>query len=207
MYIYVFGSLCRGEIDSNSDVDLLIISNKDKLNDFDKTKYSLYTQERVLELWKEGNPFAWHLFFESKMIFSADKTDFIQSIGEPQKYRNALFDCKKFYSIFQDSRESLNNDSNSAIFDLSSIFLCIRNIATCFSFYKYETPIFSRNSAFMIDEHSLCINKSVYNIYERSRIISTRGLGDMPSREDILLAKSLLTIIDKWMIFLIESFR
>ena len=36
MYIYVFGSLCRGEIDSNSDVDLLIISNKDKLNDFDR---------------------------------------------------------------------------------------------------------------------------------------------------------------------------
>ena len=207
MYIYAFGSLCRGEIDFHSDIDLLIIADKEKLNLLDKIKYSLYTPQRILELWEEGNPFAWHLFFESKMIFSADKTDFIKAIGAPQKYSNVLADCKKFYYIFQESRKSLNNDLNSAIFDLSSIFLCIRNIATCFSFYKYETPIFSRNSAFMIDKHNLHIDQSVYNIYERSRIISTRGLGNIPSDRDILLAKSSLGLIDKWMISLIEGIK
>ena len=59
----------------------------------------------------------------------------------------------------------------------------------------------------MIDKHNLHIDQSVYNIYERSRIISTRGLGNIPSDRDILLAKSSLGLIDKWMISLIEGIK
>ena len=54
---------------------------------------------------------------------------------------------------------------------------------------------------------ALYIDQSVYNIYERSRIISTRGLGNIPSDRDILLAKSSLGLIDKWMISLIEGIK
>ena len=60
MYIYAFGSLCRGQVDLESDVDLLaIVDGHD--DRFDPSKFSIYSYNRVREIWQEGNPFAWHL--------------------------------------------------------------------------------------------------------------------------------------------------
>ena len=74
MHIYAFGSLCRGEVDFGSDVDLLsIIEGPDSR--FDPDVFAKYSYDRIRSLWKEGNPFAWHLanakpqaadFFRSK---------------------------------------------------------------------------------------------------------------------------------------------
>ncbi|WP_424545407.1 nucleotidyltransferase domain-containing protein [Serratia marcescens] len=55
MHVYAFGSLCRGEMSKYSDIDLLALVN-DKDDRFDSDIYSIYSYERLDELWKEGNP-------------------------------------------------------------------------------------------------------------------------------------------------------
>ncbi|WET17143.1 hypothetical protein P2W49_10480 [Yersinia intermedia] len=40
---------------------LAIVSGRDER--FNPRDYSIYSYERINELWKEGNPFAWHLFW------------------------------------------------------------------------------------------------------------------------------------------------
>jgi predicted nucleotidyltransferase len=82
VHIYAFGSICRGEIDTKSDIDLLaIVGGND--NHFDTSTYSMYSYNRLTELWLEGNPFAWHLATESKLIYSSDEKDFIKDLGSP----------------------------------------------------------------------------------------------------------------------------
>ena len=98
MHIYAFGSVCRGEIDIYSDIDLLAIT--DKSSQFNELSYSVYTHQKIIELWKLGNPFAWHLFWESKILFSSDGNDFLKSLSKPAQYKNCLTDCLKFYGIF-----------------------------------------------------------------------------------------------------------
>ncbi|HHE9539890.1 TPA: nucleotidyltransferase domain-containing protein [Haemophilus influenzae] len=62
MHIYVFGSLCRGELDNKSDIDILIISDEKFGSEYNK--YSVYSYEKIRELWLDGNPFAWHLYLD-----------------------------------------------------------------------------------------------------------------------------------------------
>jgi predicted nucleotidyltransferase len=67
MHIYAFGSLCRGEVSRNSDVDLLaLVDGFDER--FNPEIYSIYSYRRIEELWREGNPFAWHLSLESRLV-------------------------------------------------------------------------------------------------------------------------------------------
>ena len=50
---------------------------------FNLSDYSVYSYERIHDLWEQGNPFAWHLFLESKLVYSQDNVDYLQSISEP----------------------------------------------------------------------------------------------------------------------------
>jgi len=92
MYIYIFGSICRGEIDMYSDTDLLLISNGLHLDFIDK--YSIYSPKRIRELWEEGNPFAWHLHTESRLVFSPNGINFLENLGTPNKYSNVNLDLE-----------------------------------------------------------------------------------------------------------------
>ncbi|MGP8442380.1 hypothetical protein ACT2E5_09625 [Burkholderia vietnamiensis] len=198
-HYYAFGSICRGEIDRSSDVDLLACTS-DRQQAIDPQKFSIYTYDRLKDLWREGNPFAWHLHFESALIFSSDGTDFIKNLGSPSKYKNAGKDCVKFKTLFEESAEALTSSSNSEIFHLSCLFLAIRNFSTCYSFL-IGRPVFSRNSPMLI-KPALPIKKEQFEIFARARILSTRGYGDKLSQCDILTAKQCLDDIHSWM----ESF-
>ena len=77
MHIYAFGSVCRGEIDIDSDIDLLAIVDRDDSR-FNTDIYSIYSCKEIAELWAKGNPFAWHLATESRMIYASDKINDIK---------------------------------------------------------------------------------------------------------------------------------
>lgn len=198
MHVYAFGSICRGEISRESDIDLLAISDMFDPN-LDPELFSIYSSGRIRELWSIGNPFAWHLYHESKIIFSSDDVDFLKSLGSPAQYRNCVSDCKKFLFLFKEAKNSLENKNQSTVFDLSTVFLCVRNIATCFSLEKMTVPIFSRHSALKLDESSLVLDQEAYDIFERARILSTRGKGNALEIDEIQLAVSKLEIINEWM--------
>ncbi|WP_151714099.1 nucleotidyltransferase [Acinetobacter bereziniae] len=201
-HFYAFGSICRGELDLSSDIDLLACVSTPRL-DIDPEKFSIYTYDRIKMLWSEGNPFAWHLYLESKMIYSSDNEDFIKGLGLPAEYLNSNIDCKKFRSIFLEASNSLKNSKNSVVFNLSCMFLAMRNFATCFSF-RSRKPVFSRKSPLLI-ENSIPISNETYELFSRARILSTRGYGTLLSDEECLIVQTYIPVILNWMDELIKD--
>lgn len=199
MYIYTFGSVCRGEVDYFSDIDLLVIkSSGETLTGIDPNIYSIYSEERINQLWKEGNPFAWHLFLESRIVFSPNGKNFITELGEPQKYKKGKDDLMKFYKLFADSYESLTVSSDSRDFDLSMIFLAIRNFASCYALGFLNQKIFSRTSAMNILSDSIKISEKSFRLLMQARILSTRGIGENISVEDYNYISKEFKLISDW---------
>jgi hypothetical protein len=194
--IYIFGSVVRGELDQYSDVDLLLISDNIEQN-IDPNKYSIYSPERIKELYKEGNPFAWHLFYESKLIFSSDQ-DFLLTLEKPSDYTNCKSDLLKFKKLFDDSIFSMRKNKLSIIFDLSMIFLAIRNFATCYTLGHYGKPIFSRLTFEKLHDYPLKLDDRVKELLMMSRISSTRGINFSVSEESLSLFELELNNIENW---------
>jgi hypothetical protein len=198
MHIYAFGSICRGEIQPSSDVDLLVIGES-SVDRCDPDVYSIYTYERIQELWREGNPFAWHLSLESRLLFSSDNQDFLQSLGKPASYSCCARDCDNFLSLFCDARASLMYGGASRIFDLSTIFLSTRNIATCFSLGVVKRPDFSRNSALRLENNPVPLSAVSYQVLERARVLCTRGFGSKITDDEVGAALRELSGVYDWM--------
>lgn len=176
-HIYAFGSICRGDISIDSDIDLLaLVTGYDSR--LSSEKFSIYSYTRISELWNSGNAFAWHLALESKLVYSEDGNDFIAELGLPSSYTRAADDCRRFRCIFESAFFAVRENTPSLVFELSTIFLAIRNIATCFSLAMLSTPEFGRNSARKLGPRSISISDTVYSILMRARLLSTRGLGN-----------------------------
>lgn len=206
MHLYAFGSICRGDIDRLSDVDLLALAESydERL---DPAKFSIYSYARMKELWAEGNPFAWHLHTESRLLFASDDKDFLLLLGEPQPYANVQFDCAKFQALLEASEESLTLGSPSNVFELSSLFLAVRNFATCFALGKLGTKEFSRRSAWALKENSLRIDEDVIDTLQRCRVLSTRGIGELPLSTEVGKVVETLPAIREWMNGIMEELR
>ena len=204
MHIYAFGSVCRGQVDLASDIDLLaIVDGYDKR--FDHNKYSIYSYKRIQDIWQQGNPFAWHLSKEAKLIYADDRIDFLNKIGQPAPYLNGAADCLKFEKIFLEALKSISLSAKSYVFDLSSIFLALRNFATCYSLAFLKQPNFSRHSAMALGTESLEIGDSAYEIFMRARLLCTRGIGTLINAEELELALSHTETIQVWMRELLQK--
>ncbi|MDN3521153.1 nucleotidyltransferase domain-containing protein [Halomonas ramblicola] len=184
MHIYAFGSICRGDISVDSDIDLLaLVEGRDSRINPDK--FSIYSYARIRELWELGNAFAWHLSLESRLVYSADGSDFLKSLGEPSNYTEGAADCSKFRNIFDSSFRSIKKGSPSLVFELSTIFLALRNISTCYSLARMNIPTFGRDSARRLGPRSLNIDDDVYYLLMQARLLSTRGVGESVSEIDL----------------------
>jgi hypothetical protein len=198
VHIYCFGSLCRGEVSAGSDVDLLAVV--DGFDDrFDPEAFSIYSYSRLAELWSAGNPFAWHLWLEGRLIFAGDGADYLQSLGRPAQYTDCGTDCEKFFNLFRSAHDAFFGRTKSRTFELSLIYLSVRNIATCFSLGRTDRPDFSRRSAFRLGSHSLMINELTFVLLERARLLSTRGHGVPLTRSELEQIAAELDTIDRWM--------
>lgn len=204
MHIYAFGSVCRGEIDIESDIDLLAIVNS--IDDrFDPSTYSIYTYNRLKELWEEGNPFSWHLANEAKLIYSSSSDNYITDLGRPNEYKKCKEDCLKFYDLYCKAIDSIFSDNTSLIFELSSIFLAIRNFATCYSLGQHKIGIFSRRSAQQLGEKSLKISNDTFRVLERSRVLCIRGTGKIIYRNEVMSSLNEIVSIKNWMEDLLDE--
>lgn len=206
MHIYAFGSICRGDIGPESDIDLLVIVDGFDAR-FDPDVYSIYSRQRIQEIWAEGNPFAWHLSLESRLLHSSDGTDILGELGRPTRYGACARDCKKFQALFLDAQSSIASGRTTKVFDLSMVFLAIRNFATCFSLGFLGSPDFSRHAAIRIGASSLAISVDAYKVLERARILCTRGKGAAITDGEIELAIRQFPTIDKWMIQLLSRVK
>lgn len=193
---YAFGSICRGEVDKSSDIDLLACISSPS-SDIDPEKFSVYQHGRLMQLWQEGNPFAWHLHLESRLLFTSNGEDFIASLGAPSPYVAAMVDCQKFARLFAESLDHISETKVSTTFNLSCMFLAIRNFATCYSL-SHRKPVFSRYSPLMIDT-PLKIATEAFSVFLRARVLSTRGLGEPLVDADVRLALVAAPSISAWM--------
>lgn len=198
MHIYAFGSVCRGEIDRSSDIDLIAIVEGFDAR-FDPATFSIYSYKRIREIWESGNPFAWHLATESRLLFSSDQSDFFSELGEPSQYLSVRSDCEKFTRIFQDAAQAIEAGTDSVVFELSTVFLAIRNFATCFALGTSIQKDFSRFSAKHLEASPVPISSMTFNILERARLLSTRGKGCSLQRLEIESVKAELDSINSWM--------
>ena len=203
--VYIFGSIVRGEIDQYSDIDLLLISDESMQN-IDPNKYSIYTPKRIKQLYTEGNPFAWHLYYESKLVYTSEE-DFLLNLGKPSDYVNCKSDLLKFKTLFEDSKASIQEDNFSIVFDLSMIFLAIRNFATCYTLGYYETPIFSRLTFEKLADYPLKLDNEIKEILMMSRISSTRGIEYVLEDKSLTLLESNLDKIEKWFNEILVSYE
>jgi Nucleotidyltransferase domain len=198
MHIYAFGSVCRGDVSPGSDIDLLAIVDGQDAR-FSPIDYSIYSYDRIKEIWEEGNPFAWHLSLEARLLYASNQLDFLRALGEPSLYKNCRQDCEKFFSLFKDARASFESQAETRVFDLSTMFLAIRNFATCFSLCNLGKVDFSRNSALRLGARSLCISSRAYDVLERSRILCTRGIGPSITDKEAEAASGQFSVVEKWM--------
>jgi len=204
LHIYAFGSVCRGDIDTESDIDLLSIV--DGYDDrFDSSTYSIYSYNRLMELWKEGNPFAWHLATEAKIIYSSNGKDFIKDLGEPKEYIKCKQDCIKFFNLYCKAVDSISSGGNSVIFEMSSIFLAVRNFATCYLLGQHKIGNFSRRSALQMNKKSIQISNDTYRILERSRVLCIRGTGKIINRNEFENSWDEIISIKNWMENLLDE--
>ncbi len=203
LHVYAFGSLCRGEISLESDVDLLAIVSSGS-NELKRTVYSIYSHNRLSEIWSEGNPFAWHLHLEAKLIFAHDGNDFLKTLGTPSPYARRVTDCNRFLHLFRQARSSAETGNASIVFDLSAAFLGIRNFSSCFILGSRGFD-FSRNVALTLMGASAPISLDNYRVLERARILCTRGYGQSLTMQEIRRAVSSLAELEDWMIGLTEE--
>lgn len=197
MHIYAFGSICRGEIDYFSDVDMLAITD-DGGATIDPILFSIYSYDRIHELWKEGNPFAWHLSSEARIVFSSNGIDFIEGLGNPRDYAAVRRDCTKFINLFYTASKAIVLSGSNKVFELSNVYLAVRNFATCFSLGHLKKMEFSRLSALKLGEFSLKLDDDVFQLLLRSRFLSTRGIGAIITDNEIQRAIKELPQINNW---------
>lgn len=198
MHLYAFGSVCRGEIDRGSDIDLLAIIDRDA-PELDPSKFAIYSPSRIEELWCEGNPFAWHLATESKLLFSSVGDDLLMDLGNPSSYAQAARDCRRFQRLFFASRMALLEGTSSPVFELSTAFLAIRNFATCYALGCKSVCEFSRFSPRRLGDKSLAISDDAFAVLEKSRLLSTRAYGEIVVKEDVALVLHETEAISNWM--------
>ncbi len=197
MHIYAYGSLCRGEIVTTSDIDLIALVEADSRM-LDPIVFTVYRYSQLPNLWSEGNPFAWHLALESRLIFAEDGVDFVRELGRPARYRNWLTDSEKFKEIYIAAKDALAARRDTTTFELSTVYLAIRNLAICFSLHVGRAPVFSRGAFRQLGAHSLRVDPRSIRILEDARILSTRGIGSQPSDSDVDHVLSKLPKLDAW---------
>ncbi|WP_425251483.1 nucleotidyltransferase family protein [Janthinobacterium sp. NFX145] len=211
--IRVFGSVARKENNEGSDLDILIVSEKNEFipeiikESFQQHKnveFSTYSRSRLEEMFNEGHLFAWHLYLESIPAENDPGNNWFSELGAPNPYKEANIDLTQFLLILDESTDAINTDSDY-IFEAGMIYLCLRNIGMILSYLDAGLPNFSKYSALELPlKIRPSISKESYDFLILCRRISARGnTSDAPTKNIIF---SIFAEIKNWSITIKEQF-
>jgi hypothetical protein len=208
--VYIFGSVARGQHDSRSDLDLLAIVRDGfgKVDEEDvlshvpahlislKAGISWYGQNRIVEMYKNGELFAWHLHAETTPLF--EKQPFLTSLGKPMPYTEAAEDLRSFQNVMRGIPGQLKINEHNAVYEAGLVYVCLRNIAMAASSFLCAKPDFSRYSPFLLNDVDPCpISKAEYETTMACRMAGQRGLSP-PSGVDSEFALNIFTRVEPW---------
>lgn len=172
--IYVFGSICRGEVSPTSDVDILVLPFTNVRSNF-PNGWSIYTPEIIREYYSQGRLFAWHLHLEAKCIFSLNEIPFLTTLGSPKAYSTMNQDIDELEILLQEAINELKNGTKSFVYELGIAYTAIRDIAMSASWALLKAPSFSSDAPYQLP--SPCpLDYSTYNLAKLARHSSTRGI-------------------------------
>lgn len=172
MWVYLYGSLVRGEMDAHSDVDMLCIYEEPDSESIPPYMQK-YSVQELAQIFKKGDLFAYHLHTESQLVFASDGNDIIRSIGSPGLYANWETELSSFIELALYSLDGIKESSGS-VFSKGILYMSLRDIAMIYAHVKMEAMDFSKYAPYHID---IPFNVSIetYESLRFCRLSSTRG--------------------------------
>lgn len=172
--IYAFGSVVSGEFDDGSDTDILAIKSP-----FDDNRYpsgwSVYSRDRIKELYCKGTLFAWHIHLEAVPVFSSSGRGFLESIGPPEAYTEAKHEIQVLWSMAEVALNELALDTPSSIYELGVLGVAIRDIGMAASKTFNGNFCFSKNAPYALKGLELPMDRDDYFYLINCRRATTRG--------------------------------
>jgi len=173
--IYIFGSITRGEVNPNSDTDVLVIPLGDQARQVYPSNWSYYTEETLRKMHKDGRLFSWHLYLDSTCVHTHRETPLLVEMGPPNSYSTALEDIGDLKALLDQSIQCLHDNTPNQIYEIGLIHTCLRDIAMSASWWFYERPCFSIYAPYQID-NPLPLDREIYRKAISARHNSTRGI-------------------------------
>jgi hypothetical protein len=186
--VYVFGSVGRGQHDSLSDLDLLavvkngagkvaelsIVSHVPETLQRLKPSISWYGRDRLREMYRNGELFAWHLHRETVPLY--DPNSFLKGLGKPAVYRDAVADTRSFQKVLKGIPSQITANEHNAVYEAGLTYVCLRNIAMAASWSLCEFPDFTRYSPFKLGAIRACpISREEFDLTMACRMAGQRG--------------------------------
>lgn len=187
--VYMFGSLVRGDGDQHSDLDLLAVvkDGGGKLTETCVTHYvpleyskrepsiSWYGKNRLSQMFRNGELFAWHLHNETTPLFEREPV--ISMLGKPTKYQGAVEDVTSFQKVLSGIPTSIRQSPENAIYELGLVYVCLRNICMSASSVLCAQVDFSRYSPFnLVNVPPVPITKHEFDLAMSCRMAGQRGI-------------------------------
>ncbi len=172
---YAFGSLCRGEPDAGSDVDILVITDQVNATKGIPNAWSKYSPRRIRELFARGTLFAWHLYLEAVPLWPRNGQGFLQRVGPPNDYKNARREIIDLRRILDDALIELSRGTPSAVYECGLISLACRDIAMAASLTINGGFNFSRYAPLRLNQTPFSLTKAKWDYLLACRRATTRG--------------------------------
>lgn len=173
---YIFGSLRAGEIDPDSDVDVLaIVEGSEERSNLPVT-WSVYTKEAIRSHFARGTLFAWHLYSDALLIWPKQRSGFIEELGPPAEYAHGKTEIAGLISVLHEAIAALYGGANSPVFEHGLVAMCCRDIAMAASIHVNGHFEFSRFAPFRLDLVTFPLKLERYTLALQCRRATVRGI-------------------------------
>jgi len=172
--LYIFGSAVRGEVTKNSDIDVLVITDRVEKKVMFPDSWSVYSKKSIERYFSEGKLFAWHLYLDAKCIHCSESTTFLKQLGEPSPYKDLSDDFCSLSNLLDSSLKEIKS-TQSEVFEIGLIYTALRDIAMVASTSLNDRPCFSRYSPYKLSV-KIPIPQDLYELMIEARLTSTRGV-------------------------------
>jgi len=160
---FLFGSAARGDADTASDIDVLIVyENEPSLLDRRRTKeavieqlrqdcaFAEYTWTRLVSMFSDGHLFAWHLYLEARPLRVLGIGDRNFTFPKPAPYQSSRRDALNFVDLLGSCVRAIEGRTSSLVYEAGLGYVAIRNIGMSLSALALPRPEFDRHVPFKV---------------------------------------------------------